>query len=157
MHSNDTNIARMYILYMKISGIKLKMTQIFKDDQAFGVTPVKVDEQSEISSLKPGDLVKISGISKGKGFQGVVKRHGFRGHHTSRGTKDAVRMPGAIGAGGVQHVRKGQKMAGRMGGGKATVHNLQVVGIDPAKQLLVVKGAVPGARNSWVLVRGKGG
>ncbi len=107
-----------------------------------------------VTQFAVGDRVTLRGTSKGKGFQGVVKRHGFRGHHATRGTKDAVRMPGSIGAGGVQHVRKGTKMAGRMGGGRTTVKNAEVVSIDLERSILFVKGAVPGARRGWVMVKG---
>ncbi|OGL65080.1 50S ribosomal protein L3 [Candidatus Uhrbacteria bacterium RIFCSPLOWO2_01_FULL_47_24] len=106
----------------------------------------------DVSVFSPGDIVKVTGISKGKGFQGVVKRHGFHGHPSTHGHKDQERMPGAIGAGGVQHVRKGQRMAGRMGGERVTVRNLKIVAIDKEKNRLLVKGAVPGARNSLVMI-----
>lgn len=109
----------------------------------------------DVSIFFPGDVVKITGMSKGKGFQGVVKRHGFHGHPATHGHKDQLRMPGAIGAGGVQHVRKGQRMAGRMGGEQATVRNLQVVSVDKDKNQLMVKGAVPGARGSLLVIRGQ--
>lgn len=109
----------------------------------------------DVSIFSPGDIVKITGISKGKGFQGVVKRHGFHGHPATHGHKDQLRMPGAIGAGGVQHVRKGQRMAGRMGGEQATVRNLQVVSVDKDKHQLTVKGAVPGARGSLLVISGQ--
>ena len=106
----------------------------------------------DVSVFSPGDIVKVTGISKGKGFQGVVKRHGFHVHPSTHGHKDQERMPGAIGAGGVQHVRKGQRMAGRMGGERVTVRNLKIVAIDKEKNRLLVKGAVPGARNSLVMI-----
>lgn len=106
----------------------------------------------DVSIFAPGDKVKVTGISKGKGFQGVVKRHHFHGHPPTHGHKDQERMPGAIGAGGVQHVRKGQRMAGRMGGAKITVANLQVVAVDKEKNRLLLKGAVPGARNALVML-----
>lgn len=101
-----------------------------------------------VAQFQPGDAVKVAGVSKGKGFQGVVKRHHFAGHPATHGHKDQERMPGSIGAGGVQHVRKGMRMAGRMGGERVTVTNLKVVAIDEAKNLLQVTGAVPGAKNT---------
>lgn len=152
MHSNDTNIARMYILYMKISGIKLKMTQIFKDDQAFGVTPVKVDEQSEISSLKPGDLVKISGISKGKGFQGVVKRHGFSGGPKTHGQKNRLRAPGSIGNTSPQRVLPGRRMAGHMGAVRKTAKNIEIKLIDAEKKIIFINGSVPGNIGNKIMI-----
>lgn len=103
-----------------------------------------------------GDIVKVIGRSKGKGFQGVVKRHGFAGHNTTHGTKDQVRMPGSSGATGPAHVFKGSRMGGRMGGDSVTVSNLEIIEIDQDNNIISVKGAVPGARNGVVLVTGKG-
>ncbi len=103
----------------------------------------------EASSFAAGDKVQVMGISKGKGFQGVVKRHGFHGHPTSHGHKDQTRMPGSIGAGGVQHVLKGRRMAGRMGTDQVTVKNLQVVEVRDGG-ILAIKGAIPGSRNTIV-------
>ena len=105
-----------------------------------------------VSQFQLGDKVEVAGVSKGKGFQGVVKRHHFAGHPATHGHKDQERMPGSIGAGGVQHVRKGMRMAGRMGGEHVTVKNLKVVAIDEAKNLLQVRGAVPGAKNALLVI-----
>ncbi|HDQ22562.1 MAG TPA: 50S ribosomal protein L3 [Candidatus Uhrbacteria bacterium] len=109
-----------------------------------------------VSVFEKGEKVKVSGISKGKGFQGVVKRHGFHGHPTTHGTKDAVRMPGSIGATGAHHVLKGLRMAGRMGGERVTVSNLEIIDIDPDKNLLFIKGAIPGRKNSLMEIRTTG-
>lgn len=101
--------------------------------------------------FKEGDRVKVSGISKAKGFQGVVKRHGFRGAPATHGTKHAHREPGAIGGSGGRaggRVAKGMRMAGRMGGERVTVRNLTVIKSDPEKHLLLLKGAVPGRRGT---------
>lgn len=108
------------------------------------------------SSFQVGDKVDIIAVSKGRGFQGVVKRHHFGGHFRTHGTKDQVRMPGSIGAGGVQHVFKGTRMAGRMGGDQVTVHNLEVIDVDADKNLLYIKGAIPGAFNNLVEIFGEG-
>lgn len=108
---------------------------------------VKRGDKIDASSFQPGDMVQVSGTSKGKGFQGVVKRHHFHGHPSSHGHKDQLRMPGSIGAGGVQHVLKGRRMAGRMGNERVTVKNLQVIEVRD-NGVLAVKGAVPGARNT---------
>ncbi len=101
----------------------------------------------EANVFVAGDVVHVTGTSKGKGFQGVVKRHGFAGHPTTHGHKDQERMPGSIGAGGVQHVLKGRRMAGRMGNETVTVKNLQVVEVREGG-FLALKGAVPGARHT---------
>jgi large subunit ribosomal protein L3 len=108
---------------------------------------LKRGDKIEASSFVAGDVVQVSGTSKGKGFQGVVKRHHFHGHPTTHGHKDQTRMPGSIGAGGVQHVLKGRRMAGHMGSDRVTVKNLQVVEVRDGG-ILAIKGAVPGARNT---------
>lgn len=105
-----------------------------------------------VSIFEPGDKVKVSGLSKGKGFQGVVKRHGFHGSPASHGHKDQLRMPGSIGATAPQRVFKGMRMGGRMGGDRVTVSNLEIVSIDKGKNQLMIKGAIPGARGSLVMV-----
>lgn len=103
----------------------------------------------DVTAFQLGDKVNVSGVSKGKGFQGVVRRHGFHGHPTSHGHKDQERMPGSIGAGGVQHVLKGRRMGGHMGDDRVTVKNLDVVEIREGG-ILALKGAVPGARHAIV-------
>ncbi len=105
-----------------------------------------------VSDFEVGDRVKISGISKGKGFQGVVKRHRFAGvGEATHGQHNRQRHPGSIGASSFpSRVWKGLRMAGRMGGRRVTVRNLEVVAIFPDANLLVVKGSVPGAVNSLV-------
>lgn len=94
-----------------------------------------------------GDIVTVEGVSKGKGFAGVVKRHHFAGAPATHGHKHDLRSPGSIGAGGVQRVFKGMRMAGRMGGAPVTVKNLEIVEVHPESNELYIKGAVPGARN----------
>lgn len=111
-------------------------------------------DKIDVSQFKEGDMVKVAGISKAKGFQGVVKRHGFHGAPATHGTKHAHRQPGSIGATWPQRVVKGRRMAGRMGGERVTVRNLEVVKIDAERQLIAVKGAVPGRRGTLLEVRG---
>lgn len=108
-----------------------------------------------LEELAVGDTVTVSSISKAKGFQGVVKRHGFSGGRRTHGNKDNERTSGSIGAGGIQHVLKGTRMAGRMGGDRVTVKNLKVLQIDNASNTLVLAGAVPGRRGTLVEVYGK--
>ena len=102
-----------------------------------------------------GEFVDIIGTSKGKGFQGVVKRHGFAGvGQSTHGQHNRLRAPGSIGAASYPaRVFKGIRMAGRMGGDTVTVENLQVVKIDTEKNLIVVKGCVPGHKNAYVTVQ----
>lgn len=111
-----------------------------------------VGDKIDVTSFKEGDVIVVSAVSKGKGFQGVVKRHLFKGGQRTHGQKHSEREPGAIGggrrAGG--HVAKGMRMAGRMGGDRITVKNLSVVQINPEKNLLLIKGAVPGIRGTMV-------
>ncbi len=103
--------------------------------------------------FKTGELVDVTGFHKGRGFQGVVKRHGFRGGTTTRGQSDRVRHPGSIGqSASPSRVFKGTRMGGRMGNKRMTVKNLQVVGVDAEKNILLVKGAVPGHRNAFVVI-----
>lgn len=95
-----------------------------------------------------GETIRVSGTSKGKGFQGVVKRHGFHGGPRSHGQKHSEREPGSIGAGGMQRVMKGMRMAGRMGSDRITVTNLKVLAVDPKTHIMVIKGALPGKRGT---------
>lgn len=108
-----------------------------------------------VSVFEPGDLVEVVATSKGKGFQGVVKRHGFHGGRRSHGQKHSEREPGSIGATAPQRVFKGTRMPGRMGGERVTVKNLRVLQVDGENQLLVISGAIPGRRGTLVEVRSK--
>ncbi|MGY8923674.1 MAG: 50S ribosomal protein L3, partial [Flavobacteriales bacterium] len=102
-----------------------------------------------------GEFVDVSGTSKGKGFQGVVKRHGFAGvGQATHGQHNRLRAPGSIGAASYPaRVFKGMKMAGRMGNEKITIQNLKVLKVVAEKNLLVLKGCVPGHKNSFVIIR----
>ncbi len=113
----------------------------------------KKGDKIDVSVFKQGERVIISGTSKGKGFQGVVKRHGFAGGPKTHGNKDQLRMPGSIGSTGPQRVFKGVRMAGRMGGDRVSLKNLEIIEVIPEKNLILVKGAVPGARNSLLEIR----
>ena len=107
----------------------------------------------DASVFAAGDQVTVSAISKGKGFQGVVKRHGFHGGPGSHGMKNTHRTPGSIGATGPQRVFKNTRMAGRMGGDRITVKNLKVVAVNKEENILLIKGAIPGRRGTLVEVR----
>lgn len=104
-----------------------------------------------------GDKVRVSGISKAKGFQGVMKRHGFHGAPATHGTKHAHREPGSIGGGGGRaggRVVKGMRMAGRMGGERVTTRGLKIINVDAEKNVIAIKGAVPGRRGTLIEIRG---
>jgi large subunit ribosomal protein L3 len=104
--------------------------------------------------LSQGGLADVTGVSKGKGFQGVMRRHGFSGQGAAHGNHKKHRAPGSIGACATPaRVFKGTKMAGRMGNDQVTTLNLQIVGIDAERDLLLLRGAVPGANGSLILVR----
>lgn len=111
---------------------------------------LKVGDKVELSQFKPGDVITVSAISKGKGFQGVVKRHGFGGGPRSHGQKHSEREPGSIGGGLRNRVPTGMRMAGRMGSDRITVKNLTVAHIDPEESILYVAGAIPGRRGTLV-------
>ena len=117
---------------------------------------LKTGDMIDIGSFVSGDKIQVTSTSKGKGFQGVVKRYGFKGTKKTHGNKDQLRMPGSIGATGPAHVFKGTRMGGRMGGDRVTIKNLEVAGVDLENNILFVKGPVSGARNSLVLVSGEG-
>lgn len=106
----------------------------------------------DVTIFEPGDNITVSAISKGKGFQGVVKRHGFAGGRRSHGQKHSEREPGSIGATGVGHVLKGTRMGGRMGSDKITVKGLKVLQVNADENILVVSGAVPGRKGTLVEV-----
>lgn len=114
------------------------------------VKDVKIGDKVDISQFQIGDKVRVSGISKAKGFQGVMKRHGFKGSPKSHGHKHDWRAPGSIGSSFPEHVIKGKKMAGRMGGVRFSVKNLTIVEIDKENNILFLRGAVPGVKGRIV-------
>lgn len=123
-----------------------------------GTEGVKVGDSVDVSLFQAGDLVDITGVSKGKGFAGVVKRYGFAGGPKTHGQSDRHRAPGSIGAGSSPgRVLKGTRMPGRMGNERVTVRKLEVCQADPTRNLLLVRGAVPGAKNGLLLIRKSGG
>ena len=114
----------------------------------------KLGDVVTVDIMEENMFVDITGISKGKGFQGVVKRHGFSGvGETSHGQQDRVRAPGSIGnASFPGRVFRGKKMAGRMGGDRVVVENLRVIKVIPESNLLLIKGSVPGANGSYLII-----
>jgi len=111
---------------------------------------MKFGDKIDASVFAEGDKVVVSAVSKGKGFQGVVKRHGFKGGRRSHGQKHSEREPGSIGAGGKQRVMPGMRMAGRMGGDRITLKGLTVARVEADKNLILIKGAVPGRKGTLV-------
>lgn len=135
---------------------KIEMSQIFNEEgRVIPVTWVSAKSE-EMTEIKEGDVIKVIGISKGKGFQGVVKRHGFHGGPRTHGQKHSEREPGAIGGGGGRaggRVAKGMRMAGRMGGERVTVRNLKIVKTLREQNLIAILGAIPGHRGSKVEIQ----
>lgn len=113
----------------------------------------KEGDRIDVSIFEIGEKVKVSGITKAKGFQGVVKRHGFKGAPKTHGHKHDLRAPGSIGSGFPEHVMKGKRMAGRMGGERSTSRNVKVAYIDKDKNIIGLKGAVPGIPGNVVEIR----
>ena len=121
------------------------------------IKDITVGDKIDASLFQDGDLINVSGLSKGRGFAGVVKRHGFAGGPKTHGQSDRHRAPGSIGAGtSPGRVLKGTRMAGHMGDERVTVCHLEVLRADPERNLLLVKGAVPGAKNGLILIRKSG-
>lgn len=137
---------------------KVNMTQIFADNgEVVPVTVLALGAAEDAQVFAEGETVRVTGLSKGKGFQGVVKRHGFHGGPRSHGQKHSEREPGSISGGSRNggRVPKGMRMAGRMGGDKVTVRNLTVVKVLADTNEIMVSGAVPGRRGTQIIVREK--
>jgi large subunit ribosomal protein L3 len=119
---------------------------------------IQVGNRVDVSLFEAGNLVDVTGVSRGKGFAGVVKRYGFAGGPKTHGQSDRHRHGGSIGATtSPGRVLKGTRMAGRMGNQRVTVRKLEIFGTDPARNLLLLKGAVPGGANGLLLIRRSGG
>lgn len=132
-----------------------KVLREFRTTQADSYQP---GEELTVSLFRMGDLIDVCGTSKGKGFQGVMKRHHFAGGYASHGCSISHRSAGSVGQRTYPgKIFKGKRMAGRMGGDQVTVQNLMVVGIEPEQHLLLIKGAVPGANHSVLMIYPKAG
>jgi len=133
----------------------VKPVRIVREFRGNGVSDVQPGQEIKVDTVfVKGDVVSVIGTSKGRGFQGVVKRHHFGGGFRTHGQSDRERAPGSIGSSShPSRVFKGMRMAGRMGGEQVTVRNLKVVGIIPDSNILLVKGSVPGAINGYVEIR----
>jgi len=121
----------------------------FKDE----IANYKKGDVIDVSKFAEGDKVKVAGISKGKGFQGGVKRHGFSGRNATHGAKHEQRTMGSFGQSNIERVMKGKRMAGRMGNERVTVSNLKVVKVDKDNNILILKGAVPGRRGTLLEIK----
>lgn len=132
---------------------EIRMDKTPQDVEVVEGGELKVGDTLDVSLFEQGDTVQVTGTSKGKGFAGTVKRHNFATGPKTHGSHN-YRAPGSIGAGYPQHVFKGMRMAGRMGGERTTVKNLKIVHVDVANNLLAISGAVPGPREGLVMVKG---
>jgi large subunit ribosomal protein L3 len=144
----EKNVAKAQKGHLKNLGMFRYMREFFSLEE------LKRGDTIDISNFDAGDVVTVSAISKGKGFQGVIKRHNFAGGPRSHGQKHSERAPGSIGAQGPQRVFKGKKMGGRMGGDRVTVKNLKVLQVDKETGTIVISGAIPGRPGTLVEIRG---
>jgi large subunit ribosomal protein L3 len=143
---NSKNINKAKAGHLKDQG-NFRYLKEFKGVDSEGV---EVGTKIDASNFEAGDKIKISSFSKGKGFQGVVKRHDFAGGRRSHGNKHSEREGGSIGSMGIPRVFKGKRMPGRMGNDRITVKNVEVVQVVPEDNQILVKGAVPGRRGTLV-------
>jgi len=130
----------------------IKPKRVVREFRGFDVTKFQIGAELKVDAIfATGDVVSVSGTSKGHGFQGVVKRHHFGGGFKTHGQSDRLRAPGSIGSSSYpSRVLKGMKMAGRMGGERVTVKNLRIVRVIPESNILLIRGSVPGHNNSYV-------
>lgn len=144
-------------IFMKLGGRKFKILKEFRFKQADATfEKLNIGDEIKVNIFQIGDKVTVTGFSKGRGFQGVVKRHNFKGGKRSHGNKDQERMPGSCGAVQPKHVWKGKRRPGRMGNEQVTISGLEVIDIEPEKNLIYLHGCVPGARNGLVFLTSKG-
>lgn len=130
------------------------MSKTLREVKADDISEFEVGQVIKADTFSVGDVVDISGTSKGRGFQGGMKRHGFRGGPRTHGQSDRQRAPGSIGASASPgRVFKGKRMAGRMGNERVTVQNLEIMRVDPERNIVLIKGSVPGPRNGELLIR----
>lgn len=147
------NVGKPMLGHFKKAGV-LPKKKIIEFNGDF-VNNLTIGSEVTLELFSEGEYVDVTGVSKGKGFQGVVKRHGFAGvMQSTHGQHNRLRAPGSIGAGSdPSRVFKGLKMAGRMGNKQVTIQNLQVLKIDNKKNIIIVKGAVPGFKNSYLAIK----
>lgn len=137
--------------HRRASGFQSSKLREVKSDTLDGL---EVGQQIKVDTFAEGELIDVTGTSKGRGFQGGMKRHGFKGGPATHGQSDRARAPGSIGSSATPgHVFKGMKMAGHMGDERVTVQNLTVVRVDTERNLLLVRGSVPGHTKGLVLIK----
>ncbi len=145
----EKNTTRPVLGHLKKSG--LPPLRFLKEFRVSGNVELQPGDQVKVDIFAPGDRVRVSGRSKGRGFAGVMKRHGFSGAQKTHGQSDRQRAPGSLGQSSFpSRVFRGLRMAGRMGNTRVSVKGLQIVKVDVENNLLFIKGAVPGARNSYL-------
>ena len=133
---------------------KVDPTRVLREVKATDLDEIQIGQMIGSDIFKPGEFVDIIGSSKGRGFTGVMKRHGFSGAPGSHGAHESFRGPGSIGSSAFpSRVFKGKKLPGRMGVERVTVQNLEVIRVIPEKNLLLIKGAVPGANGHFLMIR----
>ncbi|MCM8818713.1 MAG: 50S ribosomal protein L3 [Candidatus Omnitrophica bacterium] len=148
----EKNLTKPQLGYLKKRNLPpLKILKEFRlnEDE---IKNYKIGDRVTVEIFKEGDYVDITGKSIGKGFQGVVKRHGFHGGPATHGSM-SHRAPGSIGSTAPQRVLKGRRMAGHMGNEKVTIQNLQIVKILKDENIMMIKGAIPGSSNSYVIIK----
>ncbi|MFA6227529.1 MAG: 50S ribosomal protein L3 [Candidatus Paceibacterota bacterium] len=145
----EKNITKPVLGHLK--GLKSRFIKEFRVEDS---SKFKVGDKIDLSVFSAGDTVEVSGTTKGKGFQSVIKRHGFKGQPRSHGQKHSENAPGSIGGGLRNKVPKNMRMAGRMGGTSITVKNLKVLGVDKDNNQILISGAIPGRRGTLIEVRG---
>jgi large subunit ribosomal protein L3 len=127
---------------------------VLKEFRVEDVEGYELGQEVTLSLFKAGDVVDVTGLSKGRGFTGVVKRHGFHGSHASRGTHEYFRHGGSIGSAAYpSHTFRGLKMPGHHGNQRVTVQNIQVIDVREDQNIILLRGATPGAPNGWILIR----
>ena len=152
-YGEGKNLSKAVAGHLKAANVTPKYIREFRvEDESEELT---VGSTIDVTAFELGDVVDATGISKGKGFAGTIKRHNFERHKKTHGGKGNTRKPGSIGSMYPQKVFKGKRMAGRMGHDQVTVKNLEVAYVDNANNLIGLQGAVPGPRKGLIVIGGK--
>ena len=146
----EKSFTKPYVGYFKKNNLPVK--RVLQEFRVSDVSGYSLGQEIKVAIFKPGDYVDVVGKSKGKGFAGGMKRHGFHGGPSTHGQSDRQRSPGSSGAQGFQRVIKGMRMAGHLGQEIVTIQKLEVISIDNAKNLLLIRGAVPGVNKSIIVI-----